>query len=29
LDGNLSFSLNPLTASKLNHFLLSLPEGLP
>ena len=29
LDGNLSFTLNPLTASKLDHFLLTLPEGLP
>jgi hypothetical protein len=28
-DGNLSFTLNPLTASKLDHFLLTLPEGLP
>ncbi len=28
LDGNLSFTLNPLTASKLDHFLLTLPEGL-
>jgi hypothetical protein len=26
LDGN--FTLNPLTASKLDHFLLTLPEGL-
>jgi hypothetical protein len=29
LDGNLSFTLNPLTNSKLDHFLLTLPEGLP
>jgi hypothetical protein len=29
LDGNLSFTLNPLTASKLDHLLLTLPEGLP
>ncbi len=29
LDGNLSFTLNPLTTSKLDHFLLMLPEGLP
>jgi hypothetical protein len=28
LEGNLSFTLNPLTASKLAHFLLTLPEGL-
>ncbi len=28
LDGNLSFTLNPLTASKLDQFLLILPEGL-
>jgi hypothetical protein len=28
LDRNLSFTLNPLTASKLDHFLLTLPEGL-
>jgi hypothetical protein len=28
LDGNLSFTLNPLTASKLDHFLLTLSEGL-
>ncbi len=28
LDGNLSFTLNPLTASKLDHFLLTLPEQL-
>jgi hypothetical protein len=28
LDGNLSFTLNPLTASKLDHFLSTLPEGL-
>ncbi len=28
LDGNLSFALNPLTASKLDHFLLTLLEGL-
>jgi hypothetical protein len=28
LDGNLSFTLNPLRASKLDHFLLALPEGL-
>jgi hypothetical protein len=28
LDGNLSFTLNPLTNSKLDHFLLTLPEGL-
>jgi hypothetical protein len=28
LDGNLSFTLNPLTASKLDHFLSRLPEGL-
>jgi hypothetical protein len=28
LDGNLSFTLNPLTASKLDHILLTLPEGL-
>jgi hypothetical protein len=28
LDGNLSFTLNPLTASKHDHFLLTLPEGL-
>ena len=28
LDGNLSFTLNPLTASKLDHFLLTLPVGL-
>ena len=27
LEGNLSFTLNPLTASKLDHFLLTLPEG--
>ncbi len=26
--GNLSFTLNPLTASKLDHFLFTLPEGL-
>jgi hypothetical protein len=29
LDGNLSFTLNPLTASKLDHFLSTLFEGLP
>ncbi len=29
LDGNLSITLNPLTTSKLDHFLLTLPEGLP
>jgi hypothetical protein len=28
LDGNLSFTLNPLTDSKLDHFLSTLPEGL-
>ena len=28
LEGNLSFTLNPLTASKLDHFLSTLPEGL-
>ncbi len=28
LDGNLSFTLNPLAASKLDHFLSTLPEGL-
>ncbi len=28
LEGKLSFILNPLTASKLDHFLLRLPEGL-
>jgi hypothetical protein len=28
LDGNLSFLLNHLTASKLDHFLLTLPKGL-
>jgi hypothetical protein len=28
LDENLSFTLNPLTVSKLDHFLLTLPEGL-
>jgi hypothetical protein len=28
LDGNLSFTLNPLTASKLDCYLLTLPEGL-
>ncbi len=28
LGGNLSFTLNPLTTSKLDHFLLTLPEGL-
>jgi hypothetical protein len=28
LEGNLSFTLNPLTAFKLDHFLLTLPEGL-
>ncbi len=28
LEGNLSFTLNPLTASKLDHFLLTWPEGL-
>ncbi len=28
LDGNQSFTLNPLTASKLDYFLLILPEGL-
>ncbi len=28
LDGNLSFTLNPLTASKLDHFLLTFTEGL-
>jgi hypothetical protein len=28
LEGNLSFTLNPLTASKLDHFLLSWLEGL-
>jgi hypothetical protein len=28
LDGNLSFTLNPLIASKLDHFLSTLPEGL-
>jgi hypothetical protein len=28
LDGNLSFILNPLTAFKLDHFLLTLSEGL-
>jgi hypothetical protein len=29
LDRNLSFTLNPLTASKLDHFLSTLFEGLP
>ncbi len=29
LDGNISSTLNPLTASKLDHFLLTLLEGLP
>jgi hypothetical protein len=29
LDGNFSFTFNPLTTSKLDHFLLTLPEGLP
>jgi hypothetical protein len=28
LDGNLEFTLNPLTASKLDHFLSTLLEGL-
>ncbi len=28
VDGNLSFTLNPLTTSKLDHFLSTLPEGL-
>ncbi len=28
LDGNLSSTLNPLTASKLDHYLSSLQEGL-
>jgi hypothetical protein len=28
LDGNLSLALNPLTASKLDYFLLTLPEGI-
>jgi hypothetical protein len=28
LDGNLLFTLNPLTASKLNHYLSTLFEGL-
>jgi hypothetical protein len=28
LDGNLSFTLNTLTTSKLDHFLLTWPEGL-
>jgi hypothetical protein len=28
LDGNLSFTLNPFTASKLDWFLLTLPERL-
>ena len=28
LDENLSSTLNPLTASKLDHFLLKFPEGL-
>ncbi len=28
LDQNLSFTLNPLTPSKLDNFLLTLPEGL-
>jgi hypothetical protein len=28
LDGNLSFTLNSFTASKLDHFLSILPEGL-
>ncbi len=28
LEENLSFTLNPLTASKLDHFLLTWPEGL-
>jgi hypothetical protein len=28
LEGNLSFTLNPLTAFKLDHFLLTLPERL-
>ena len=28
LDGNLSSTLNPLTASKLDRFVLTLPEGL-
>ena len=28
LEGNLSFTLNPLTASKLDHSLLTWPEGL-
>ncbi len=28
LDGNLSFTLNPHTPSKLDHFLQTLPEGL-
>ncbi len=28
LEGNLFFTLNPLTACKLDHFLLTLPEGL-
>ncbi len=29
MDGNFSFTFNPLTTSKLDHFLLTLPEGLP
>jgi hypothetical protein len=29
LDGNLSFTLNRLASSKLDQFLLTLPEGLP
>ncbi len=29
LDRNLSFTLNPRTTSKLDHFLFTLPEGLP
>ncbi len=28
LDGNLSFTLNPLTTSKLDHFFINMPEGL-
>jgi hypothetical protein len=28
LDGNLSFTLNPFTASKLDHYLLTLFQGL-
>ncbi len=28
VDGNLSLTLNPLTASKLDHVLLTLPEGI-